>query len=170
MGGQPMDQIEALKAQHGQLEDLFHEITLAQDVPTRTEILQELARVFVAHVALEERLLRRAAATAPREEGLWQAWEARLRIERIVIALDAIDPGAATCATKVASLQDLFEDRLEYEETQLFPKLQRFAGQQPGRESHRTFDRATRRQSLRVGSNRLAAPAPRREARLGAAS
>ena len=120
------DQIAVLSRQHDHLEDLFHEITLARDVPTRAEILGDLTRELIAHVALEERLLHRAAVAAPREAGLWEDWEGRLRVERIALALDAIDPGATTFGAKVASLQDLFEDRLEYEETRLFPKLQRF--------------------------------------------
>ena len=129
-----MDQIEALKAQHGDLDDLFHEIALAKDDPTKAEILAELGRALIAHVALEERLIHRAAAKAPREAGLWDAWEARLRVERIVIALAAIDPADATFIAKVASLQDLLEERIEYEETQLFPKLEKYGDQRLARQ------------------------------------
>jgi|SRR5882672_1796108 len=122
-----MDQIAALETQHSDLEDLFHEITLAKDLPTKAGILEELASKLIAHVALEDRLLRRAVATAPRESGLLEAWEGRLRVERIIMALAAIDPGDETFGAKIADLQDVFEDRIEYEETQIFPKLRRFA-------------------------------------------
>ena len=121
-----MDQIAALETQHDHLEDLFHEITLAKDVATRAEILRELTAELVVHVALEERVLHRAASAAPREAGLWKDWEDRLRVERVVLALGAIEPDAATFASKVASLQDLFEERLEDQETRLFPKLRRY--------------------------------------------
>jgi len=124
-----MDPINELEAQHSHLEDVFHEILLAKDVPTRTEILQELGGELIAHIGLEERLLRRALFSAPREAGLWEDWEGRLRLERVVIALGAIDPSAETFLARVAALQELFEDRIEYEETRLFPKLQRFLRQ-----------------------------------------
>lgn len=120
-----MNNFDQLQTQHGELEDLFHEISLAKDVPTRAAILEELASALISHTALEERLLRREVALAPRQSGVWEAWEGRLRVERVIVALAAIDPADATFAAKVASLQDLFEDRIEYEETILFPKLQR---------------------------------------------
>jgi Hemerythrin HHE cation binding domain len=151
-----MDQIELLKTQHGDLDDLFHEITLARDVPAKAEILADLGRLLVAHVALEERLIHRAAATAPREAGLWDAWEARLRVERIVIALAAIDPADVTFAAKVASLQDLLEERIEYEETQLFPKLERYGDQ-----------RLARPAAGRRGRPRADAPSPERRFAVG---
>jgi hypothetical protein len=121
-----MHPIEALKAQHSHLEDVFHEISLARDVQTRAEILEELAKDLIAHVKLEERLLRRALFSAPREAGLWEDWEGRLRLERVIVALGAIDPSEASFSARIASLQDLFEDRIEHEETKLFPKLERF--------------------------------------------
>jgi hypothetical protein len=129
-----MNQIDSLKEQHAHLEDLFHEISLAKDVPTRTEILEDLARHLIAHLSLEDRLLRRAAATAPREAGLWEDWERRLPVERVVMMLAAIDPSDSTFGAKVASLQDVFEDRIEYEETRLFQRLQPFVPQQVARE------------------------------------
>lgn len=129
-----MDPIDMLKTQHGHLEDLFHELTLAKEAPTAAKILAELASELVSHIALEDRLLRRALSRAPREVGLWDDWEGRLRIERVTIALGALEPGAETFSAKVASLQDLFEDRIEYEETRLFPKLERFLGQRAARE------------------------------------
>jgi hypothetical protein len=154
-----MDQIELLKSQHGDLDDLFHEIALAKDVPTKAEILAELGRALVSHVALEERLIHRAAATAPREAGLWDAWEARLRVERIVIALAAIDPEHETFGAKVASLQDLLEDRIEYEETQLFPKLEKYgdkrgARQRPARQRSARSDARPAEPLLAVGGSR----------------
>ena len=133
-----MNPIETLKAQHSHLEDLFHELSLSKEVATTAEILGELAHELIAHLALEERLLRRALFSAPREAGLWDDWERRLRVERVTLALGEIDPSAPSCAAKVASLQELFEDRIEHEETRLFPKLQRFVGQRPARERSST--------------------------------
>ncbi|HVZ74899.1 MAG TPA: hemerythrin domain-containing protein [Polyangia bacterium] len=121
-----MDAIERLEHQHGRIEDLFHEITLARDLPIRCEILGELGRELIAHVALEERLIHRAAARAPREAGLWDDWESRLRVERVAVALADVDPRGETFDAKIEKLQDLFEERLEYEETQLFPKLRQW--------------------------------------------
>lgn len=120
-----MTNFDKLQTQHGELEDLFHEISLAKDVQTRTSILEELASALISHTALEERLLRREVALAPREAGVWEAWEGRLRVERVIVALSAVDPAAESFAAKIGALQDLFEDRIEYEETVLFPKLQR---------------------------------------------
>jgi hypothetical protein len=124
-----MNPIERLKAEHGELDDLFHEIALAKDVATKAEILGDLGRLLRRHVALEETLIRRAAATAPRAAGLWEDWEARLRVERVVLALDAIDPTHESFVAKVASLQEMLEERIEYEENQLFPKLHRYGAQ-----------------------------------------
>jgi hypothetical protein len=121
-----MDYIDRLTTEHGDLDDLFHEIALAKDVSTRAEILADLGRLLLTHVTLEETLIRRAAAAAPREAGLWDDWEARLRVERIVVALSAIDPAHESFAAKVASLQEMLEERIEYEENQLFPKLDRY--------------------------------------------
>lgn len=118
-----MNHLETLMKQHGDLEELFHEIALAKDVPTRAAIFDELTTALVAHTALEEQLLRREVVRAPRESGLWEAWEGRLRVERVIVALAAIDPADATFAARIATLQDLFEDRIEYEETRLFPEL-----------------------------------------------
>ena len=123
-----MDRIDELEAQHRRLEDLFHEIGLARDLGTRAEILGELGRELIAHVALEERLIHRAATAAPREAGLWEDWVDRLRVERLAFALGAIDPSAPSFSAQVASLQDLFEERLEPEETRLFLKLRRSGG------------------------------------------
>jgi hypothetical protein len=126
-----MDYIDRLTTEHGDLDDLFHEIALAKDVATRAEILGDLGRLLLAHVTLEETLIRRAAAAAPRESGLWDDWEARLRVERIVVALAAIDPAHESFAAKVTSLQEMLEERIEYEEKQLFPKLDRYVTQRP---------------------------------------
>jgi hemerythrin superfamily protein len=126
-----MDYIERLKAEHGDLDDLFHEISLAKDAATRAEILGEIGRLLLAHVALEETLICQAAAFAPRENGLWEDFETRLRVERIVGALDAIDPAHTSFAAKVTSLQELVEERIEYEENQLFPKLDRHSAEWP---------------------------------------
>jgi hypothetical protein len=124
-----MDYIDRLTTEHGELDDLFHEIALAKDVGTRAEILADLGRLLLAHVTLEETLIRRAAAIAPREAGLRNDWEARLRVERIVVALGAIDPAHESFAAKVTSLQEMLEERIEYEENQLFPKLDRYLTQ-----------------------------------------
>jgi hypothetical protein len=44
----------------------------------------------------------------------------------MVLALAAIDPSAANFPAKASGLQDLVEDRTEYEETRLFPKIHRY--------------------------------------------
>jgi hypothetical protein len=125
-----MDTIEALKNQHEHLEDLFDGVTRATDVPTRRHRLEELRSELVAHVALEEWLIRRAVAAAPRQAGLDLDWEARLRVERVDLALAAIEASDAMFEARIATLHELLEDRREYEETRLFPKLRHFVRRQ----------------------------------------
>lgn len=127
-----MNPTEILKRQHHVLEELFHEIALARDLATRAEILSDLRREVLAYNVLEGSILRRAAATAPRELLLWEEWEDRLRVERVALALDGMDPAAESFAARVTALQDLLEDRIEHAETQLFPKLERLASTRKG--------------------------------------
>jgi hypothetical protein len=133
-----MDIIATLKGQHCQLEDLFHDMSVAKGADRRSRIFEELCDTLVAHIGLEERLLRVAVGRAPRESGLLEAWEARLRVERVITMLAAMDVSSPGFDAELARIQDLFEDRVEHEELHLFPKLERYLSTRSGRSSSST--------------------------------
>jgi hypothetical protein len=133
MDGLPMTVIETLKAQHDELEDLFHDLGVAHGTELRARLFEELSDALVAHVGLEERVLRHAVAKAPRQSGLLEAWERRLRIERVITLLAAMDVADETFPAKLERLQDLVEDRVEHEEVYVFPRLEKFLNAAPQR-------------------------------------
>lgn len=121
-----MNVIQTLLAQHNQLEDLFYDLGVARGAEQRARIFEELSDALVAHIGLEERLLRHAVATAPRESGLLEAWERRLRVERVITMLASMDIAHPTFAAQLERLQDLVEDRVEHEEVYVFPRLEKY--------------------------------------------
>src|SRR4051794_30389604 len=102
IAGHAMDMIEKLEAHHGAFEDLFHDLGVAREPERRAAIFDELASLLVSHVAVEERLLRHWLGSAPREVGLLASWESRLRVERIITVLAAMDPADASFGTQLA--------------------------------------------------------------------
>jgi hypothetical protein len=130
-----MDIIATLKAQHCHLEDLFHDMSVAKGPERRARIFEELADTLVAHVGLEERILRTVVGRAPRESGLLEAWETRLRVERIITMLSGMDVTTPSFDAELARLQNFFEERVEHEELHLFPKLDRYWPSRSGRSS-----------------------------------
>jgi hypothetical protein len=128
MEGHAMNFIDTLKTQHEELEELFHEMGVARGAEVRARIFEELSDTLVAHIGLEERLLRAAVARAPRSSGLLEAWDARLRVERVITLLAAMDVSSETFGAQLERLQDLVEDRVEHEELYVFPRLERYLG------------------------------------------
>jgi hypothetical protein len=117
-----MNAIEHLESQHGDIEDLFHELGLAKDVATRSAILAELGAHLVSHAASERQLL--AALTAKfRDERLVACSQKQRAADHTIGALLAIDPSDATFESQMERLQDSFEASVEHEETELFPLI-----------------------------------------------
>jgi hypothetical protein len=123
-----MNFIDTLKAQHDELEELFHDMGVARGAELRARIFDELSDTLVAHIGLEERLLRVAVARAPRSSGLLEVWDARLRVERVMTLLAAMDVQSETFQAQLERLQDLIEERVEHEELYVFPRLERYLG------------------------------------------
>jgi hypothetical protein len=121
-----MDIFTTLRIQHRQLENLFRSVEGSHRAAHKARAFDELADTLIAHVGLEERLLRTAVARAPRSSGLLEAWEARLRVERLITMLGAMDVAAPTFDGELARLRDLVEDRVTHEEAHLFPTLARY--------------------------------------------
>jgi hypothetical protein len=121
-----MNVIDTLKAQHDELEELFHDMSVARGAEVRARIFDELSDTLVAHIGLEERLLRVAVARAPRSSGLLEVWNARLRVERVMTLLAAMDVQSETFQSQLERLQDLVEERVEHEEVYVFPRLERY--------------------------------------------
>lgn len=126
MVGHAMNVIDTLKAQHDELEELFHDMGVARGTELRARIFDELSDTLVAHIGLEERLLRVAVARAPRSSGLLEVWDARLRVERVMTMLAAMDVQSEAFPAQLERLQDLVEDRVEHEEVYVFPRLERY--------------------------------------------
>jgi iron-sulfur cluster repair protein YtfE (RIC family) len=120
-----MNFIKTLEAQHDQLEELFHDLTVAHGSDLRARIFEELSDALVAHVGLEERLLHHAMLSAPRESGLLDVWETRLRVERLITILAAMDVSHPTFAADLERLQNMIEERNEHEETIVFPRMEK---------------------------------------------
>jgi hypothetical protein len=117
-----MNAIEHLESQHGDIEDLFHELGLSKDVATKSLILSELGAGLVSHAASERRLL--AALMAKHHDASLLASSQKHRAaDRTISALLAIDPENAAFDSQLARLQDSFEACVEYEETVLFPLI-----------------------------------------------
>lgn len=121
-----MDIFTTLRIQHREIEDLFRTVGTASSVDHRARVFEELSDKLIAHVGIEERLLRAGVARAPRGAGLLEPWEARLRVERLITTLAAMDVSSPTFDGELARLQDLVEDRVAREETHLFPTLARY--------------------------------------------
>jgi hypothetical protein len=125
-----MNAIEHLESQHSDIEDLFHELGLAKDVETKSQILAELGASLVSHAASERRL--HAALLARHgDEGLVTAWQTQEDAHAIVAALLVLDPADASFEAKTERLQDLFEASVEHEETELFPRLRGLVERDP---------------------------------------
>lgn len=117
-----MNAIAHLESQHSDIENLFYELGLAKDDATKSLILAELGANLVAHAASERRL--NAALMAKYgDEGLAASWKKQGEAEDIIAALLEIDPSEGTFAAQIAHLQDVFESRVEHEETELFPRI-----------------------------------------------
>lgn len=121
-----MNVIDTLKAQHDELEELFHDLGVARGAELKARIFDELSDTLVAHIGLEERLLRLAVARAPRSSGLLEIWDARLRVERVMTLLAAMDVQSEAFPAQLERLQDLIEERVEHEEVYVFPRLERY--------------------------------------------
>jgi hypothetical protein len=115
-----MNAIEHLESQHGDIEDLFHELGLAKDVATRSAILAELGADLVSHAASERQLLAALMAKYG-DERLIACGQKQRAADRTIGALLAIDPSDATFESQMEHLQDSFEACVEHEETELFP-------------------------------------------------
>jgi len=117
-----MNAIQHLESQHGDIEDLFHELGLAQDLATRSVILSELGTSLLSHAASERQLLA-ALMVKHSDESLVACSQKQRAADRTISALLAIDPADATFDAQLARLQDSFEACVEHEETELFPLI-----------------------------------------------
>src|SRR3954467_8539496 len=121
-----MDIFPTLKKQHRELEELFRTVSSAHGIDRKARVFEELSDTLVAHVGLEERLLRAALARSPRSSGLLEAWEARLRVERLITMLAPMDVSSPMIEGELARLQDLVQERVSREESHLFPVVARY--------------------------------------------
>jgi hypothetical protein len=121
-----MEIFTTLRIQHRELEALFRAVATTTSADRRARVFETLSDTLIAHVGLEERLLRAAVARAPRSAGLLEQWEARLRVERLITTLAAMDVSSATFDGELARLQELVEERVAGEEAHLFPTLSRY--------------------------------------------
>jgi hypothetical protein len=121
-----MDIFTTLRIQHRELENLFRAVAAATKADWKASAFEDLSDTLVAHVGLEERLLRAGVARAPRSAGLLEPWEARLRVERLITVLAAMNVSSPTFDVELARLRELVEERVAREEGHLFPTLARY--------------------------------------------
>jgi len=117
-----MNAIEHLESQHGDIEDLFHELGLAKDIATRSVILSELGTSLLSHAASERQLLA-ALMLRHHDESLVACSQKQRAADRTLSTLLAIDPADTTFDAQLGRLQDSFEACVEHEETELFPLI-----------------------------------------------
>ena len=122
-----MNAIDLLVQEHGDLEDLFHELWGAKDSATKGLIFGDIAAKLEIHAALEARLLDRAAATS-RIEVLGGRSSRRQNIDDLLADIRQNVASRAFDA-KVAQLQEEFECEAEEIETDLASKLADLLGQ-----------------------------------------
>jgi hypothetical protein len=136
-----MNAIEVLELQHGELEDLFHEVSGAKDVATMRLIVGDISDKLALLDALEVHILRKAAARnagATPAPVLWQhapsesITRARnLQIGALVATLQSTEAIIdEKIAGKVAALQDDVERDFEEFSREVEPKLEALFGEE----------------------------------------
>jgi hypothetical protein len=114
-----MNAIEVLETQHGELDDLFHEISGAKDAVTMRLIVGDISDKLALLGALELHILRRVGAA--------RAAVPRVRDEKVGALVAILQSAAAADRTaveaKIAALQEEIELDLEAVTRDLEPKL-----------------------------------------------
>lgn len=120
-----MDAIEMLERQHREIEELFDDYERLGEgaMAAKKKIFRQLADDFAVHATIEEQIFYPAAKDERTEEQLREALEEHLSIKRICADLLSLDVADASFEAKVKVLQEQFEQHVESEEEELFPKV-----------------------------------------------
>ncbi len=134
-----MNAIDVLELQHGELEDLFHEVSGAKDVATMRLIVGDISDKLAVLDALEVHILRKATTArrldADQGPGLWQYAPSEIvsrarnvQIAALVAALRTTQGSVVVddkVAKQVAALQEDVERDFEEFSREVQPKLTR---------------------------------------------
>lgn len=122
-----MDAIKLLKQQHDDVESLFKKFEKAKGAE-RQRIFEEIADIFAAHAAIEEKFFYPAAYRDGEEELedlLHEAVEEHLAAKRTIADLLGMKADDETFDAKMKVLQEQIEHHVEEEEHELFPKARK---------------------------------------------
>ena len=119
-GGNRMNAIDLLLAQHREIENLFSQCKKATG-EDKLELFHAIADLLVLHTAIEEKHFYPEALEGVSEGQVREALEEHLLVKRSLADLLALDALDGEFDAKLQVLEELVEHHVKEEETELFP-------------------------------------------------
>ncbi|MBC7942251.1 MAG: hemerythrin domain-containing protein [Chitinophagaceae bacterium] len=123
------DAVDMLTADHQEVRQLFADFELLADedadAADRTALAQAICRSLSVHSALEEEIFYPAAREALNDDDLLDQAEAdHAAADTLMAQIFGMDEGDSTLDETVLTLQELVEEHVREEESELFPRMQ----------------------------------------------
>lgn len=127
-----MNAIELLKTQHREVNQLFEQIGELQgerDAGERLDLTNQVADALAVHARIEEEIFYPACKRAEVEELLRESLEEHLIQKRLIADLVDMEPGDPQFDARCHELEEMVEHHVQFEESELMPRVERFLGQ-----------------------------------------
>ena len=124
-----MNAIELLKTQHRECNQLFEQVgdlRGEEDAGEKLDLFNQVADALAVHARIEEEIFYPACKRADVEELLRERLEEHLGAKRLIADMLDMDPGDPQFDAKCHELQESVEHHVQFEESELLPKAERF--------------------------------------------